>query len=71
MNSKKITDPCEWNPEANRSALRNEAHAAADWIVGANGAWRVCDACAKLPRFRRLRKRIPIQRKVKEGSSER
>ena len=53
------TNPCEWNWEAGRPAYYNDPwHACATWIVGADGQWRLCDACAKLPRFRRFRVRI-------------
>jgi len=51
---------CEYNPQEKRAAYENELHAVATWIVGCNGKWRLCDACAALPEFKRLRKRSRI-----------
>ncbi len=42
-------DPCEWNPDKQQSAFVDEVHASAELIVGANGQWRLCKACAALP----------------------
>lgn len=58
-------DPCEYNPETKQAAYWSEVHGAAEWIVGHNGRWRLCDACAQLPEFKRLRARTRIQRAVK------
>lgn len=60
-------DPCEWNPSEGRAAYDDETHANADLVVGANGQWRLCRACAALPRFARFRRRVPVKRPL--GSS--
>ena len=31
-------------------------------IVGADGKWRLCFSCARLPYFKSLRRRVPIKR---------
>jgi hypothetical protein len=54
---KLYNDPCEYNPTEGRAAYENEVHANADFIVGANGKWRLCAACASLPEFKRLKKK--------------
>jgi hypothetical protein len=54
-------DPCEYNPAEKRAAYENEVHANADFVVGANGLWRLCSSCAALPEFKRLKKR-PVKR---------
>lgn len=52
---------CEWHPTENRSATNSDPdHAPALWIVGADSRWRLCEGCAGLPQFRRLKKRIRI-----------
>jgi len=51
-------DPCEYNPQEKRAAYDNEVHAAATTIAGSNGKWRLCDECAALPEFARLKKRL-------------
>ena len=56
-------DPCEWNPTANRMAYEGEEHAQADLVVGVDGQWRLCAACAALPRFKRFRVRRPVKRR--------
>lgn len=48
---------CEWNPTANRAAFEGENHAAATVCVGADGRWHLCEQCAALPQFKRLKKR--------------
>lgn len=58
----RLDDPCEWNPDEGRACYEDEAHARAEVIVGANGRWRLCTSCAKLPEFRRFRVRLPIVR---------
>jgi len=55
-------DPCEWNPDANRPAYDDEVHAPADVIVGRAGRWRLCEACAALPEFRRYKRRVAVSR---------
>lgn len=56
-------DPCEWNPTRNAPATTAEGCPnQADLIVGADGKWRLCFSCAHLPRFKSLRKRVPIVR---------
>lgn len=57
------SNPCEWNPTKNRTAYDYEVHAQADVIVGAEGAYRLCNDCAALPRFSRYRRRTVIVRK--------
>ena len=61
--SKLYPDPCEYDPESKRAAFSFELHARAEWLVGADGKWRLCGQCAALPEFRRLRKRTFIVRK--------
>lgn len=56
----RIDDPCEFNPDAGRAAYRNEVHAPAEFIIGANGQWRLCASCAALPHFKRFRTRRPV-----------
>lgn len=58
-------DPCEYNPEMDRPAYIHEAHAQAEWVVGANEQWRLCSECAALPKFIRFKIRKKIQTKKK------
>jgi hypothetical protein len=61
----KVPDGCEWNPRLDAPAIETDAHhrsAPADLIVGADGRWRLCAACAKLPAFARLKVRRPVRR---------
>lgn len=54
---------CEWSPTAGRLAVVHEPdHAEATWRVG-TGLRTVflCDACAALPRFARLRSRVRLR----------
>ena len=54
-------DPCEWDPTRDAPATTTEGcRNRADLIVGADGKWRLCFSCARLPRFKRLRLRAPI-----------
>ncbi len=56
-------DGCEWNPEGSRPAYDGDAHhreAPATVIVGADGQWRLCTSCARLPVFARFRVRKAI-----------
>jgi len=56
-------DPCEWDPTRDAPATTAEGCPnQADTIVGADGKWRLCFSCARLPRFKSLRKRVPIVR---------
>ena len=58
---KMLIDPCEWNPVEGRPAQTDkDTHAAADYIVDADGQWRLCVECARLPVFRRFRVRKKI-----------
>ena len=55
-------DPCEWDPTRDAPATTDEGcRNQADIIVGAGGKWRLCFACARLPRFKSLRKRDTIK----------
>lgn len=56
-------DPCEYNAETKQAAYGSEVHGPAEWIVGHNGKWRLCDACAGLPEFKRFRARKRIERR--------
>ena len=59
-------DGCFWCPEEDRPAYDTDVHyqtVPAAVIVGANVTWRLCEECAKLPRFRRFRSRRKIERK--------
>lgn len=60
--NKMANDPCEYNPDEKRAAWENEVHAQADFVVGANGQWRLCASCAALPEFKRYRKRVKIKK---------
>lgn len=58
-----MSDGCEWNPVTGRAAFNSDAHhfhTPATVIVGADGRWRLCGGCAKLPEFKRFRVRRPI-----------
>ena len=56
-------DPCEWDPTRDSPATTTEGcRNRADLIVGADGKWRLCFSCARLPHFKSLRKRVPIKR---------
>lgn len=59
-------DGCEWNPKTNSSTLKSEdSHAPADWLLGKDGDWRLCESCAALPEFKRLKKRKRIEDREK------
>lgn len=60
LSKKSMKDPCEYNPLKKRSAYEDEVHAQAALIVGADGRWRLCESCAKLPEFKRYRNRKKI-----------
>ncbi len=56
-------DPCEWDPTRDAPATTEGCRNRADLSVGADGKWRLCFfLCARLPRFKRLRLRVPIKR---------
>lgn len=57
----KFPGPCEFFPVEQRAAWDHEVHAEAEVIVGANGQWRLCKACAALPFFNRFRNRREIK----------
>ena len=67
---KESDDLCEWDPRRNAPAQGipvpggyegyTGCKARATMFVGANGAWRLCDGCAALPRFKRYRKRLRL-----------
>lgn len=66
MKLQRVGDGCEWNPGADRPARAGDAHNSttpAALLVGADGNWRLCALCAALPRFRRFRRRKPIEQK--------
>ena len=56
---------CEYNPDAKRARYDNESVCGnpARWSVGAHGRWHLCNNCAALPEFARMRRRVPINRK--------
>ena len=61
----KLTGGCEWNPDEGSPSWSSDEHyryVQATVIVGANGRWRLCDSCSRLPRFRRFRIRKPIKK---------
>ncbi len=60
LNRPLLDDWCEYNPREKRPAFIEEQHAPAVWIVGGNGQWRLCEECAQLPEFKRLRKRVRV-----------
>jgi hypothetical protein len=54
---------CEWEPARDRPAFDSDEHhrtTRATVLVGHDGAWRLCDRCSMLSRFRRYRVRRPI-----------
>ena len=54
-------DPCDWNPEKIEAICSaDESHARAELIVGADGQWRLCRACAGLPKFKRFTTRTEV-----------
>lgn len=61
---------CEWDPALNRPAQYVPGGGAelytgclnpATIILGSRTTWRLCEQCAKLPKFKLLRKHIHIQ----------
>lgn len=57
----KYKDPCEWNSETDSPAYDDEVHAEAEYIVGANGQYRLCAKCTELKRFNRFKKKLIIK----------
>jgi hypothetical protein len=56
-----LATACEWNPTSNREAnTRDALHGPATVLVGKNGEWRLCEACAKLPRFDTYKRRMAL-----------
>lgn len=62
LNNCPYKNPCEYNPYEKRAAYYSEVHAAAEWVVGYKGKWRLCDSCANLSEFKRFRVRTRIKR---------
>ena len=70
-----MSNPCEWNPtqsipassipvvENGKRVWRNYRGCPNDatLIVGAEGQWRLCQACSELPEFRRFKVRRPFK----------
>lgn len=58
---------CEWWPVGDRSATGRPGERCpnpATLSVGTKNNWHVCDSCAALPRFKRLRRRVPLRRNI-------
>lgn len=61
---------CEWDPANNRPASgvpgQPETYTgcpnAATLSVGVKENWRLCEPCSQLPRFARLRRRVPLRK---------
>ena len=52
-----VSDTCEYNPETKLPAFEGgPCYHRATVCAGANGRWHLCDCCAKLPEFKRLKK---------------
>ena len=61
-------DGCEWCPEEDRSAYETDTHyrsTPAEFLVGADGQWRLCSGCVNLPKFKRFRVIRPVRKKGK------
>jgi hypothetical protein len=55
--------PCEWDPTV--GAASSVAHGCpnkATLSLGSDGSWHVCGSCAALPRFRKYRVRVRLDR---------
>jgi hypothetical protein len=58
---------CEWNPTENRAAFEGEpSHGEATWMVGVDGKWHLCEACATSEAFKRYRVRRRLTRRRPE-----
>jgi hypothetical protein len=60
-------EDCEWNPLRDEPATEQKSTnqrwgcaRPAMWSVGRVENWHLCDECAKLPRFKRLRRRVRL-----------
>lgn len=55
-------DVCEWFPRENRPKRSDdEHHGWAVWSMGTGKpTWHLCESCAALPEFKRLKRRIWI-----------
>jgi hypothetical protein len=61
-------DPCEFNPVykgPSYGGKRGDCGNKSEWIIGANGKWRVCHICSKSDFFKKFRKRIKILENLK------
>ena len=64
---------CEWNPTLKEAALcgsdkrDTDCSKEATLIVGADGLWHICEACASMPEFRRFRARRPLRKGKIDG----
>ena len=64
MVGRHVSDGCEYDPDTESTAYEGDAHNASTrsaWIVGAHGKWRLCESCAALPTFARLRRRVRVR----------
>ena len=60
---KQRSERCEYNPEKRRARFEGEpCRNLSEWVVGANGQWRLCGECSHLPAFNRFRRRTRIKR---------
>jgi hypothetical protein len=50
------TNPCEWDPERDKPSEGDGCRQEATVCVGANGKCHLCEMCAELPRFKRMKK---------------
>lgn len=58
-----VSGYCEWDPKANGPALSGSGcENQATLSVGGDKNWHLCDDCAALPVFKRLRRRKPLRR---------
>jgi hypothetical protein len=67
-----ILELCEWNPlrdepaaeqRLNGETLRWGCDNLATLSVGLSNNWHLCESCAALPRFMRLRRREPLRQR--------
>lgn len=64
-----MKEQCEYNPTAGRARYDGEADCPNEstMCVGSRGKWHLCDSCADLPVFNRLKSRKPLRRLEKKG----
>lgn len=67
-----MNDGCEWSPTHDRPAFLTDGHhrtVLATLILGHNGAWRVCESCSKLHKFRHftVRRQITPAKEANHG----